>query len=78
MVIECNAILFCQQIGLPPAASAMLSLSAFVAVSVAVAAVLTPLVEGWAIILSSRLGSAIDNRGERAAAQLANAATGAK
>jgi peptidoglycan/LPS O-acetylase OafA/YrhL len=67
MVIECNALLFFQKIGLSPLAGELLSFAAFVAVSVAVAAMLTPLIERGAIALSSRLGSVIDRRIRRPA-----------
>ncbi len=70
MVIECDAILLCQHIGMPPLAGGVLSLAVFVVVAVAVAATLTPLIEGGAINLSFRLGAAIDAHAHRVEAQV--------
>jgi peptidoglycan/LPS O-acetylase OafA/YrhL len=70
MVIECHAILICDQIGLPPFAGALVSLAAFVVAAVSVAAILTPLVEGGAIALSSLAGKVVDMRTKQVAAQV--------
>ena len=66
MVIQCNAIIIARQIGLPPFAGDLISVPLFAAAAVAISALLTPLIEGGAVTLSSRLGRTVDTLIRRA------------
>jgi len=62
MVVECDIIVLGHQLGLAPMITGVVSLIALVAVSLAVAAILTPAIEGGAINLSGWFGRATDAR----------------
>lgn len=60
--VLCNAFLILHRIGVPALFSSILSLALFLVAAVGTAALLTPLIEGGAIRLSARLGTAMDGQ----------------
>jgi peptidoglycan/LPS O-acetylase OafA/YrhL len=62
LVIECNSIIVCHQLGMTSFSGGLLSLIVFAAAAVAIAAMLTPVIEGGAISLSSWIGNVIDGQ----------------
>ena len=76
MVIQSHAIIVARQADLPPFGGDVISLLLFIIIAVAISALLTPLIEGGAVTLSSRVGQAIDTLIELSVARIAKVVKG--